>query len=358
MTDARPGLDPGRLDRAFELVRMQVERGEVPVGILGLARSDGVVRIEAFGPEVRPDSVALIASITKPIVATAIMQLVEAGRCSLRAPVRHYLPEFQPAPPGPNLPGGELVTTWHLLTHTSGIADPPDALPPGRMRRDEFLGYALRAPLRFVPGTRYEYASVTFYLLGEILRRLGGPDYPEYLAAGIFRPLGMPDTTFDPADAAKDGRVIWPRFVGVPVDETDELTRWLISVVMPGGGLWSTATDLLRFGRAILAGGTLDGVRIVGRRSVELMTREQTAGVREAGMPPRNPTYGLGWGLPGLDGALPVSRSAFGHGGATGTRLLVDPEADLVAVYLTTVWGADDRHALEAIGAAWSALED
>lgn len=355
--DARSSGRGDPLGPALDAVRGQVERGEVPVAILGVARRDRIVAIEAFGPRARPDSVVLIASITKPIVATAVMQLVEAGRLSLRTPIHHYLPEFEPLPPGPNLPGRELVTAWHLLTHTSGIVD-PDGPPETPMTRAELLGYALRAPLRFVPGTRFEYASVTFYLLGELIRRLGGLDYPEYLAERIFRPLSMTDTTFVPAAIEPPERLLPVHFLGAPVDLQDEIARWFVGTAMPGGGLWSTAADLLTFGRAILAGGTLGGVRIVGRRSVELMTREQTAGIREEGVPPRDPGYGLGWALAGLDGRLPVSRSAFGHGGATGTRLLVDPEADLVVVYLTTVWGADERHALEAVGAVAAALAD
>ena len=147
-------------------------------------------------------------------------------------------------------------------------------------------------------------------------------------------------------------------FQGIGVVPEDAVARWFISIAHPGAGLWSTAEDLLRFGRAMLGGGSLDGARIMGSRFVELMTREQTAMVLEEGVVPRDPTYGLGWGLPGLDGSLPVSSHAFGHGGATGTRLLIDPDADLVVVYLTNVWGASDRHGLEAIGAVFGALDD
>ena len=353
-----PAFDSGRLDAAFANVARQVDAGEVPAAVLGVARREGTPRIEAFqrsgGDPARADSIFLLASITKPIVATAVLQLVEAGSLSLRTPIRAYIPEFRAVPPGPGLPGPDLVTAQHLLSHTSGIVDPPEPPATEVVTRAQALEYALTAPLRFLPGTRYEYASVTFSLLGELIRRLSGLDYPEYLAERIFRPLGMVDTAFTPRDL---GRVTWPRFGDPVLSDRQVLVRRFDSAAQPGGGLWSTAADVLAFGRAMLGGGALDGVRILGARWVELMTREQTAGVREGGAVPRDPTYGLGWSLPGLDNALPVSRRAFGHGGATGTRLLVEPAADLVLVYLTNVWGADERHALEAFGGLLGALD-
>lgn len=355
---SRPGFDTQRLDAAYAGVAGQVRAAEVPVAVLGVGRREGIVRIEAFerpgGDRAGLDSIFLLASITKPIVATAVLQLVEAGKLSLRTPIRAYLPEFHAAPPGPGLPGADLVTTQHLLSHTSGIVDPPDPPSSQVVTREQILEWAMSAPLRFLPGTRYEYASITFSLLGELIRRLSGLDCPEYLAEWIFRPLGMEDTGFLPRDA---GRVTWPHFNDPVLTDREVLVRRFDSTAQPGGGLWSTAADVLTFGRAMLGGGALDGVRILGPRWVELMTREQTAHVREAGVVLRDPTYGLGWSLPGLDDALPVSRRAFGHGGATGTRLLVDPEADLVLVYLTNVWGADERHALEAFGGVLGALD-
>ena len=311
------------------------------------------MRIEAFtsedGPAAAPDSLFLIASITKPILATAVMQLVEAGRLALAAPLAEYLPEFAPEPPGANLPGRDLVTTWHLLTHTSGIVDPPD--PPPSMpfwTRQQFLELALRPQLRYVPGTEYRYATATFYLLGELLHRLGGLDFPEYLAERIFGPLGMADTTFNPFPTPAADRVVRPRFVFAPVEQNEEIVQGFTANAAPGAGLWSTAADLLAFGRAMLNGGTLDGARVLGPRSVELMTREHTRGILEQGMPPREPRYGLGWSARGGSGRAITSPSAFGHGGATGTQLTVDPELDLVFVYLTNQWGGPWRPSEEA----------
>jgi CubicO group peptidase (beta-lactamase class C family) len=107
----------------------------------------------------------------------------------------------------------------------------------------------------------------------------------------------------------------------------------------------------------MLRGGELDGHRVLGRPFVELMTRHQTAGVVDAGPPPRAATYGLGWGLGALAGTMPGSVRAFGHGGATGTRLWIDPDAGLVIVYLTNDWTVGDAPSLAAIAAVYGALD-
>jgi CubicO group peptidase (beta-lactamase class C family) len=135
------------------------------------------------------------------------------------------------------------------------------------------------------------------------------------------------------------------------------MTSTFISLQMPGGGLWSTAEDVVRFGWAMLLSGTLHGRRVLGRPFVELMTREHTAEVREHGTG-RNPTYGLGWSLPGIGRGSPASRSAFGHSGASGSELVVDPDRDLVVVYLRNRWGTPITATEEAIQAVYAALED
>lgn len=116
--------------------------------------------------------------------------------------------------------------------------------------------------------------------------------------------------------------------------------------------------DLLRFGRAFLGGGSLDGQRLLATPFVELMTREHTAGILEAGVPPQEPRYGLGWGKSGFSGVRIGSARQFDHGGATGTRLWVDPAYDLVVAFLMNRWGEDDHFSLAAIQAVYAALED
>jgi CubicO group peptidase (beta-lactamase class C family) len=350
-------LDPVRLQPAFDLVARQVEAGLVPSAILAIANGAGLVREEAFPGAGRAttDSIFQIASITKPVMAAAVMQLVERGVLDLSAPLQRVIPAFVAPPSAPGLPGAEVVTAWHVLTHSSGVEDMDnDLLARERPDRARLLEIVCRSPLRFVPGSRFDYNSLSFTLLGELIRQLDGRDYPEYLRARLFEPLGMRDTAFAPTDPA---RAAVSAFPGIPEALQPFASAYFDSIQVPGGGLWGTAADLLAFGRAMLGGGRLDAVRVLGQPFVEQMTRDQTAGLQDLGPPPTAAHYGLGWGLPGLTGQTSASPRAFGHGGATGTRLLIDPDADLVVVYLANRWGAGDEPSLAAVQAVYAAID-
>lgn len=349
-------------DAAFELVARHVQEGRIPGAVLGIARSGGDLRSEAFsppgGPELTIESRFLVASITKPIVATAVMQLAAQGLLVLSDPVARYLPEFAPQPAGERLPGGEAVTTWHLLTHTSGLRDTlTGVVESGAATAAEKLyRQACKGPLLFAPGTEYRYCSDSFYVLGELISRLSGLPYPDYLQERIFAPLGMSATAFE-AGSADDPRRA-PLFeVGHDGPTSEALLAGFVGLAHPGGGLWSSVPDLLRFGRAFL-GSSANGSRVLPTPFVDLMTREHTAGILEAGVPPQEPRYGLGWGKSGLSGVRIGSARQFDHGGATGTRLWVDPAYDLVVVFLMNRWGEEDHFSLAAIQAVYAALED
>ncbi len=352
-----PPLDPGRLDRAFDLVARQVGDGRASFASLAVARADGLIRSAAFGgdgPLDRPPRTA-IASITKPIVATAVMQLVEEGRLVLTEPVSSYIPEFTPRPPEGGDAAGDPITAWHVLTHTSGLADTPDEeFQPKSPSMADTLAWLCRSQLRFLPGTAYAYASDSFFVLAELIRRQSGLAHPAFLRQRIFEPLEMTATTFDPRQPGPDHLPIEGTFLPADEDWPDALA-WFSSWTAAGGGLWSTAEDLVRFGRCMLGGGSLDGRRILGRSFVRLMTRLHTADVREHGAV-RRPGYGLGWGLPGHGHGSPASSGSFGHTGATGSALVVDPDNDLVVVYLRNEWGASNQATDEAIQAVYAAL--
>jgi CubicO group peptidase (beta-lactamase class C family) len=358
---AMPRLDPGRLERAFEVLAEHVRRGDLPAAVLAVAGPDGPIRTEAYaGPgdaPIGPEHRFRVASVSKPIVATAVMQLVEEGRLVLGAPVRTYLPEFGPPPSGPGLAGGEIVSAWHLLTHTSGAGDtdwtPADGVPP---TADGMFRAVAERPLAFVPGTIHRYASDTFFVLGELVRRVGGwPSLGAGLRARIFEPLGMTGTGFEAAVAGHPAAPL--HVVGRTDAEAAGLGRWFQSLDHPGGGLWSTAADLLAFGGAMLHGGRLGDARILGAPFVELMTREQTAGIFEAGDPPQRPAYGLGWSKSGLSGRLPGSAAQFGHLGASGSRLWIDPPNGLVIAILANLWGVESRYSDAVVAAVYGALE-
>ncbi len=345
---------------AFTVAASQVQRGEVPFAILAVAGANGLRRLEAFppldGPRIGTGAVCLLASITKPIVATAVMRLAETGRFPLTAPLSRWLPELDDA-------GLRPFTAWHVLTHTSGIADIslPDLLLAGGTRA-ELLERMIGAGQGWTPGSRFLYASFTFDLLAEAVARSLDRPFEDVLRDEVLDPLGMVDTTFHHASAGDrrapvtlgdwDGTVL----PASPAVGGEQVVTAFASLHLAGGGLWSTAHDLVRFGRAMLRGGELDGVRVLGRATLGLMTSEVTVnGLGATGDPLTDEHYALGWGKPGP--ASPASPAAFLHGGVSGTRLLVEPAHDLVLVYLTGQWGGAVEAIDQVVLAAYGSLE-
>jgi CubicO group peptidase (beta-lactamase class C family) len=349
-------LDPDRLQPAFDALEARVETGRATAAVLAVGTSRGLVRDEAFGTVggdlAGVDDRFFIASITKPIVATAVVQLAAEGRIVLGEPLRTYLPELPES--------HAAVSAWHILTHTSGIPDDVFGAWDGVTPREELLRRAMTRPLDFAPGARYAYCSTSFYLLGELLARLDGVPFDESLRRRVLAPMGMSATSF----SAVDPPGVSVPLEGLPVGPLDEAAAratiaYLVSISLPGGGLWSTAGDLLRFARAWLCGGTLDGAELLPPAWIDLMGREQTMGVREASpdgvAPERDPHYALGWGKPAGDGDVPCSVRAVEHGGVSGTRLFIDPERDLAIVVLANRWDvAETSHAV--VAAVHSAL--
>ncbi len=331
-----PRLSRRALDAAFEIAAAQVADGTVPFVTVGVANADGIVRLESFGPLDGPrlgvNAVCLLASVTKPIVVTAILREVEAGRLDLVEPLSTTVP-------GLDRPDVTPFSAWHLLTHTSGLADiDVETLLLEGGGRAELLRRAAAMPQATPPGSTFRYASTTLDLLAEALERRLGRPFDDIVRANVLEPLGMTRTTFDPRpdpDAPlAPVRVDLAALAGVPAEA---LLAAYTRLRLAGGGLWSTAEDVLRFGRAILRGGELDGVRVLSPAFVDLMTREVTVnGLGAATDVLRAEHYALGWGKPGI--ASLASPASFGHGGATGTRLWVDPAHDLVFVYLSGVW--------------------
>jgi len=346
-------LDAYRLELAFERANEAVQQQKVPSAVLAIANRRELVRCEAYsrpgGDQVQTDSIFLLASISKPIAATAVMQLVEDGLLVLSDPLTRYIPEF--AQPG-KLP----VTAWHLLTHTSGMEELAywDALVPRGAPVSAFLEAARHSALHFAPGARYEYNTLSFYLLAELVTRLSGLPFEEYLRRRVLDPLGMVDTSFDPGS---NERAVWAHGFGPDPQREAATLRHFVSLAVPGGGLWSTAADLVAFGQAYLNGGRHADYQLLAPATIELMTREHTTGLVDmVEGRPQPAHYGLGWGKASLGGRLPGSPRAFEHGGATGTCLWIDPEWDLVFVFLTNQFGVEDHVRQSALQAVYSAL--
>ncbi|MEO8286871.1 MAG: serine hydrolase domain-containing protein [Chloroflexota bacterium] len=323
------------LRHAAQIADEAVKNGPQPTAVIAVADRDTTLWTHVSPGEdgVSLDSIFLIASITKPVVATAIMRLVEEGNLLLNVPVATYLPEF-----GAN--NKEHVTSWHLLTHSSGLEEdqywgelqalttPP---PPGFLYNAACSSY-----LHFDPGTAYQYNSLTFSVLSELIARLGGEPYPDYLRRHIFEPLGMTSTAFSPVDPARAAPIY---DLGPP-----HVVAGFTSLAMPGGGLWSSAADLVAFGQAYLRGGTTaGGYKLLSPPSISLMTQHYTHGQKQF-VSGTSFNYGLGWGKPSSprDGDLLASERAFGHNGASGTTLWIDPQYGFVYVFLSNRWDMVD----------------
>jgi CubicO group peptidase (beta-lactamase class C family) len=353
--DARSvGLDPPRWQRTLDLLGEWCRRGLIPSAGVVCGRSDRATRPHVFGNQtadgtgvpVRDDAIFLVASITKPIVALGALLLVERGQLSLDDRVCEIVSSFRGR-------GKYGVTVRHLLTHTSGL---PDMLPNNRELReshsplDAFLAGACSAEMGFPPGRGVRYQSMGFAVLGEIIRSVAGRSCADFLRTEIFEPLWMNDTSLGaPEDwfsgpDAKGARIAEIR---VPDDQRDSALDWgwnsryWRGLGAPWGGVFSTPADLARFARMMLSGGSLEGTSIFSKAVVEVATRNQLLGM--AGVPATDRDtrpWGFGWRLnwPGFSpyfGDL-LGPRMYGHMGATGTVLWMDPDRDAFAVILTT----------------------
>lgn len=305
-----------RLDQAVRLVGARVAAGEVAAAVLHV-RSGNRVLNQAFGAARTPRAVFLLASITKPMTATAAMILADRGEISLNDRVQKFIPEFQ---------GGERnrVTLRHLLTHTSGL---PDMLPENEELRKrhaplkEFVAATCRTPLLFSPGTRVQYQSMGVLLAGEIVERIAGRRLRDFLRAQVFERLGMPDTSL-----GLGGRRI-PETMQCQVDERtdwDWNSAYWRDLGSPWGGAHSTASDVSRWLRYFVH----PDPPVLRAETAAAMIANQNQGL--------NLPWGLGW-MTG-EGRLAKGSSSrtFGHSGSTGTIAWLDPEKDLSLVLLTT----------------------
>lgn len=309
-----------------------------------------------------PETIFPIASMTKPIVSVVAMQLVEEGRLDLQDPVERYLPAFA----DPVLarfdeeglligtrPAARSITIADLLAHTSGLCyagyeeGPMKALYEGAgLDRDFESSRALAEaiaglPLAFDPGSEWRYGRSTD-VLGAVLEEVCGASLEAVLRERVFEPLGMLDTSFYVPDH-KRGRLCASR--RRPRDLGSSSPPWIPvpasalssepAVCNAGGGLFSTAEDYLRFCEMLLGEGARDGVRLLSSESVRLMTTERIAGLpRPRFLGDRG--FGLGFALLTEASAGPLNGSvgAFHWSGIHGTSFFVDPEHDLIGVFL------------------------
>jgi beta-lactamase class C len=317
-----------QLEEAARLIERAVDAGTVHAATLTVRKGQESFR-RAFGGARTPDAVFLIASITKPMTAAGVMVLADRGELALADPVRKFIPEFSDG-------DRSLITVRHLLNHTSGL---PDMLPENtELRRrhaplPEFVERTIRTPLLFKPGARVQYQSMGILLASEIARRITGRQFAEFLAAEVFRPLGMSNTAlglgrFEIAGTAQCQVDEAPDSYGGGSGETrswDWNSPYWRNLAAPWGGAHSTGADIASFLEYFLQP---DG-KVLKPDTAASMIMNQTAGLNE--------TRGLGFVVaPGAFGRACSSRT-FGHAGATGTIAWADPQTKLTCVALTTL---------------------
>lgn len=360
---AEVGLCPERLQRLLAVLQADIERGRLPGAVVLVARRGKVALFESLGRQdpatgspMTRDSIFRIYSMSKPVVSMAVMMLLEQGRLLLSDPVARHLPEFANQKVAVEREGRvELedlrrpATVQDLLRHTAGLtyeflgsADVQRQyakLQMGSRERSnaEFSRVLAGLPLMYQPGSVWEYSRATD-VLGRLVEVLSGQTLGEYLRRNIFVPLGMHDTGFS-VGQAHHPRIAEP-FAhdpdgGVPMRVLEP--RRAATMESGGGGLLSTAMDYARFLQFMRNRGELDGVRLLGSRTVDFMTADHLGAIPVTGdvLPPGY-GFGLGFAVRTATGiaSVPGSKGLYYWGGIAGTTFFVDPAEDLYAVLM------------------------
>ena len=345
------GMSSERLSRVGVWLDDMVKRKEAAGFVALVARRGKTVLHEAHGtrglsnaePMTR-DALFDLASMTKPVTVTAALMLLEEGKFALNDPIGNYLPEFRNArietSPGVFAPARKPITVQHLFTHTSGVFTP-------RSRAEifefptlaAFMQDLARSPVRHEPGTRYLYGT-SHDVLGYLVEKVSGEPLDRFIQSRVLTPLGMNDTYYWPPDSLNKRRAV---LVVNGKDDPESLSRVPPAAARArtyiGGasGLYSTAADYARLSQMLLNGGSLEGKRLLGPRTVAWMAQNHIGAIDSFTTP--GTRFGLGLAVvtdPGAAG-LPYSRGSFYWSGSQGTIFWIDPHEELIGVLMVQV---------------------
>jgi len=339
-------LDSRRLQVAYDLMEKWTSGPNAPVpgGAIQVGRFGKTVAPRFFGrqgPEpdaepIRDDAMFYMASVTKPVIFTAGMLLVERGLLNLSDRVTRYIPEFTGK-------GKVNAQVLHLFTHTSGL---PDELPRNAELRSkqaplaEFIQEVIKTDLLFAPGTQFAYSSSGTILVAEIVQRLSGRSIRDFVRDEISAPLGLKSTGLGSQGFARERlvRTTVPEYqVGSPGNWN---TRYWQEFGSPAGGLFSTPEDYAVICGLMLGGGKWGDVRLLSPATVRMMTTNRLNDLADLPEPVRRTQpWGLGWrqnhlGTSDSWGDL-LSRRVFGHTGSAGNVVWMDPDTQGFCVVLT-----------------------
>ncbi len=357
------GLSPDRLHRLTDVLQSEIDSQRLPGAVALIARQGKIAYFESLGQQdpdlgtrMTKDSIFRIYSMTKPLVSVAVMMLMEQGKLFLSDPVYKYLPEY--AKQKVAVEKGDTVTlqavkqaatVQDLLRHTAGLTyeflgnsavqrQYSKARIASRDRSNaEFSKTLAGLPLMFQPGSVWAYSRATD-VLGRLIEVVSGKTLGDYLQDEILKPLGMVDTAFE-VPTHKQHRIAEP-FAQDPdggIAMKVLQPREVPAMQGGGGGLMSTAMDYARFLQCMRNKGELDGVRLLGPRTVDFMTADHLGSIPSNGalLPPGH-GFGLGFAVRTAVGLAPVPGSVgmYYWGGIAGTTFFVDPALDLYAMLL------------------------
>jgi len=357
------GLCPDRLQRLRGVLQSEIDRQRLPGAVVLVARRGKIALFESLGQQdpasgspMTRDAIFRIYSMTKPLVSVAVMMLMEQGKLMLCDPVTRFLPEYADQKVAVERDGKlELqevlrpATVQDLLRHTAGLTY--EFLGASAVQRQyaqariasherstaEFSQVLAGLPLMFQPGSVWEYSRATD-VLGRLVEVVSGQTLGHYLREAILDPLGMVDTGFH-VPAAQQHRIAEP-FAhdpdgGIPMRLIEP--RIKSAMESGGGGLMSTAMDYARFLQFMRNKGELQGVRLLGPRTVDFMTADHLGDIPANGdlLPPGH-GFGLGFAVRTALGLAPVPGSVglYFWGGIAGTSFFVDPAQDLYAILM------------------------
>ncbi|WP_420641542.1 serine hydrolase domain-containing protein [Candidatus Leptofilum sp.] len=384
-----------RLARLERVMQGYIDRHEL-AGIVTLIAHHGQIAHSAqFGymdlatkRPMQADTIFRVASMAKPITSVAAMMLFERGHFLLTDPISAYIPEFKDLPVFAGIKDGQPewhkqtqeITFWHLLTHTSGLGYPESdnqnvaalyqAVKPNDSASLEDLAIKLAAlPLFVQPGSQWQY-GYSQDVLARLVELLSGCEFGDFLEKEIFQPLGMADTAYH-VPQGKIARLASAYTMNESgrLEEIDPISakHTLPPGLKPGGhGLFSTAQDYLRFAQMMFNGGQLDGVRLLNRKTIALMT---TNNLPQNLLPIQIAStiqfpgsgYGLGFGIimDPVAEKIPGSAGSFHWGGAYFSRFWVDPEEALIGIFMSQLLPSDHHKAPKQFRAmVYQALDD
>ena len=332
---AEAGLNAAVVSRLDTLIRNAIDSTVFPGAALAIGRAGVTVKMDAYGHftydrerPVATTSLFDLASLTKVIATTtAAMQLFDAGKLQLDAPVADYLPRFRQS-------GKESVTIRRLLTHTSGLIPYRRFYETGTLAPEALIDSVLSESLEYEPGAEMRYSDFGMIALMLAIERIAGQPFDEYAREHIFEPLGMRDTGFMPSGAPNPDAVPTERdyiFRNRLVQgEVHDENAWLLGGVAGHAGLFSTVEDLAKFAHMLVNDGRANGEPFISPETLRLFTTVEDSSIS---------TRALGWDTKSPEGYSSAGAgfgpASFGHTGFTGTSFWVDPDTDLFVILLT-----------------------